>query len=290
MSISKDRIKKLILRVVIVLSGLGAIALGCLGYAYFIEPHRLIVDEAELKIPNWDKKLNGFKVVAISDIHGGSAGVDENRLAELVKTANAQDPDIIVLLGDFVSEKSRRHADLRMPIETVADGISGFRAKYGVYAVIGNHDWWFDEQKVTAVLESKNIRVLENAVEKIMVNGETVSLWGIEDNWKRRVVPTFETYDKIPVKQNIIAITHNPDSLLKTPSGISVMFAGHSHGGQIRFPIFGAYPFVNDGRFMESEAIVDGKHVFVTTGIGVSGPQMRFLVPPEVAVVKLYSK
>lgn len=290
MSISKDRIKKLLFRVLLVLVGLAIIALGCIGYGYFIEPNRLTIEETELKIPNWSAKLNGFKVVAISDIHGGSNGVDETRLAELVEGANAQDPDLIVLLGDFVSQTGRRHPDLRMPIETIAAKISGFRARYGVYAVIGNHDWYYDEQRVTDSLEKHGIKVLENAVDEISVNGETVSLWGIEDNWKRRMVPTGETFNKIAVKQNIIALTHNPDSLLKTPVGISIMIAGHSHGGQVKFPIFGAYPFVNDGRFMEGEAVVDGKHVFVTTGVGVSGPQVRFLVPPEIAVVKLYSK
>ncbi|MCB1023847.1 MAG: metallophosphoesterase [Acidobacteria bacterium] len=282
--------KKVLFRVFLFFGVLTFVALGCLGYAYFIEPHRLTIEETDLRIPHWSRKLDGFKVVAISDIHGGSNGVDEARLEELVKSANAQNPDLIVLLGDFVSQVGRGNSDLRMPVETIADMISGLRAKYGVYGVIGNHDWWYNEQKVTEALESRGIRVLENRIEEIKVNGEILSLWGIEDNWKHRTVPTAGTFDRISKKENIIALTHNPDSLLKAPGGISIMFAGHRHGGQIKFPIFGAYPWVNDGRFMEKEAVVDGKHVFVTTGVGVSGPQLRFLVPPEIAVVSLFSE
>ena len=75
----------------------------------------------------------------------------------------------------------------------------------------------------------------------------------------------------------------------KTPEGIALMVAGHSHGGQVNFPIYGPHPWVNDRRFMKGEAVVDGKHVFVTTGVGCTGPQIRFRVPPEIAVLSLNS-
>lgn len=65
------------------------------------------------------------------------------------------------------------------------------------------------------------------------------------------------------------------------------MFAGHSHGGQVKFPFYGAIAFVNDSRLMAGHVEIDGKNVFVTTGVGCSGPQVRFAVPPEIAVVTL---
>ena len=68
-------------------------------YAYFVEPSRLIIKTANVAVPNWSATLNGFKVVAISDIHGGSNDVTEERLRELVLKANEQDPDIIVRFG-----------------------------------------------------------------------------------------------------------------------------------------------------------------------------------------------
>lgn len=259
------------------------------GYAYLIEPGRLKINETELRLENWSQNLNGFRIVAISDIHAGSNGVDEDKLKTLVERANAQNPDLIVLLGDFISEKKGRGSDLRMPVETIRRGLEGFRAKYGVFAVIGNHDWWWDEEKVRTDLEEAGIVFLENRVEPISVGEETIYLWGIEDLWKNGRVPP-APFEKIPEKRNIIAITHNPDSLFKTPDGISLLLAGHSHGGQVNLPFYGPVASVNDKRLMKGEVKLEGKHIFVTTGVGCTGPQIRFGVPPEIVVLDLFSQ
>ncbi len=258
-------------------------------YSFYIEPAQLIVHEEDLKIPNWSAKLDGFKIVAVSDIHGGAKFITEGKISEIVRLANEQNPDLIVLLGDYVSQKSGKNSDLKMPSATIAENLKGLRAKYGVYGVIGNHDWWYDEAKVRADFEAAGIKILENETAAIEVDGETVNLWGIEDNWKNRRVPT-GAFDKIPVKENILALTHNPDSLLKAPNQIALMLSGHTHGGQFKFPFYGALALVNDKRFMEGFCTVDGKHVFVTTGVGTSGPAVRFRVPPEIAVLKLHAE
>lgn len=267
-----------------------------LGYGFYIEPNRLVITEAKVAVPNFSPDLNGLKIAAISDIHGGSNGVTAERLREIVARTNEQQPDIIVLLGDYVSElrfnrdalkkpEGTDRTELRMPVSVIADNLAGFQAKYGVYAVIGNHDWWHNQASVRREFERVGIKVLENQIEEIRAGDETINLWGIEDYWKNRTVPVADSYDKLAEKKNVIAITHNPDSLLKAPGGIALMLAGHSHGGQVNFPIYGPHPFVNDRRFMKGEAAVDGRHVFVTSGIGCTGPQIRFRVPPEIAIV-----
>jgi predicted MPP superfamily phosphohydrolase len=278
-------IKRILLVFAVVILLLSAVAV----YSYFIEPRRLVVNERNLKIPNWSAKLDNFKIVAISDVHGGSNYITEEKLRKLVELANAQNPDLIVLLGDYVSQIGGRSSELKMPFETIAENLKGFRAKYGVFAVVGNHDWWYDERKVRGEFERIGVKVLENEVATIQVADETIYLWGIEDYWKKNRVPT-EIFEQIPNKQNILAITHNPDSLLKAPGEISLMFAGHTHGGQVKFPFYGAIAFVNDRRFMEGFVEVDGKNVFVTTGVGCTGPQIRFRVTPEIAVLNLFSE
>ncbi len=281
--------RKLLKRITLVFAALFAVGATALAYAYFIEPSRLIIKSETVNVPNWSAKLNNFKVVAISDIHGGSNNVTEDRLRELVQKANEQTPDLIVLLGDYISERRGDRKNLRMPVETIAENLRGFQAKYGVFAVIGNHDWSHDEAAITAAFERAGINILNNEIEQIKVGDETINLWGIEDFWKRRRVPV-EPLGVLNGGKNIIAITHNPDALLKTPNDIAVMFAGHSHGGQVSFPFYGGYPFVNDRRFMTGHAEVEGKNIFVTTGVGCTGPQIRFGVPPEIAVITINAR
>jgi len=281
--------------------GVIALLIGSLAlYSYYIGARGFVVVEETLAVPNWSPKLDGFRVLAISDIHAGSNYAPEERLRYMVEQANAQNADIIVLLGDYVSESKldRRRlnlpegedgSELRIPVATFAEIFGGFRARFGVFAVIGNHDNWHNGKKIRAELERVGIRVLENEIADINVAENIVRIWGIEDLWKNRRVPT-ETFDQLPDKRNVIAITHNPDSLLQTPSHIALMFAGHSHGGQMNWPFFGPIAAVNDGRFMDGHAVADGKHVYVTSGVGTSVIPFRLRVPPEIAVVTISSR
>jgi predicted MPP superfamily phosphohydrolase len=292
--------KKWLKRFCIAISTIAILLAAFLSYAYFIGPRQFVVVEETLVVPNWSPKLNGFRVVAISDIHAGSNYAPEERIRYMVEQTNAQNADIVVLLGDYVSEsKFDREArkkpfgtdrtELHMPVVTIADILGGLKAKHGVYAVIGNHDEYHNAPKITREFERVGIKALENQVAEIEVNGEKITLWGIEDLWKNRKVPV-EAFDAIPDKRNVIALTHNPDSLLNAPVGISLMFAGHSHGGQLNWPIFGPIAAVNDKRFMDGHAVVDGKHVYITSGVGTSVIPFRFRVPPEIAVVTMRSE
>ena len=273
------------------------VAIGLLAaYAYFVEPRQFVVVEETLSIPNWDRELNGLRVVAIADIHTGSNYAPIERLHLVVQKANEQNADLILLLGDYVSESERGRVrnpaegadgtQLKIPVNEIADALQGFRAKHGVYAIIGNHDWYHNEQKIHRELERVGINVVNNEVENIQIGDKTIKLWGIEDLWKNRRVPA-EPFEQLSDKRNVIAFTHNPDSLLTAPAGFAIMFAGHSHGGQVNFPIFGPFSPFNDPRFMDGHAEVDGKHVYVTSGVGTSVIPFRWRVPPEIAVVTL---
>lgn len=269
--------------------------IGLLLFVYtYLEPYRTVIKEVTISLPHWDKELNGFKVVAISDIHGGSHTITEERIRAITEKINAQNPDIIVLLGDFVSQTHDnvpiKKRDLKMPIETIAQNLSGLKAKYGVYVVIGNHDWWFDDAKCRTEFEKVGFTVLENETKSFEVNGKSITILGIEDFWRRAVVDVKNVLEKLPSQKNVIGITHNPDSFDQTPDSLAVLIAGHTHGGQVNFPFIGAPIVPAKKEYTAGHVEKEGRNLFVTTGIGTSGLPFRFRVPPEIVVLTLNGK
>lgn len=271
------------------------IGLILLSYTYFVEPYRLVIKEVSLKVPHWNSDLNGFKIVAFSDLHGGSHTITEERIRQLTEQVNAQNPDIVVMLGDFVSQvhessKSIRERDLKMPVETIAANLKGLKARYGIFLVIGNHDWWYDEKNCRQAFEEVGFTVLENQTKSFEVNSRMVTILGVEDFWKRRKVEVVNVLAKLPVVENTIGITHNPDSFDQTPDSLSILLAGHTHGGQVNFPLIGAPVVPAKKRYTAGHIVENGKNLFVTTGIGTSGLPFRFRVPPEIVVLTLHSQ
>jgi predicted MPP superfamily phosphohydrolase len=266
------------------------VVLGLLAFwGFFIEPNRLVVRHETIQIQNWPAPLSDLKIAVLSDIHAGSAFIDDQKLRLIVKRTNELNPDLIVILGDYMS--GRGHISERVEPEVFGAVLKDLHAPLGVYSVLGNHDWWYEGNKVRRGLEANGIRVLDDEV--LEINGRGTSFWlaGLADLWTR---PQHieQTINKIPLGQPVIALTHNPDIFPRLPQRVQLLLAGHTHGGQVRLPFIGTLIQPSDygERYVRGHVFENGHHLFVTTGIGTSIVPVRFGVPPEIVLVTLKSQ
>jgi predicted MPP superfamily phosphohydrolase len=258
------------------------------GWTFFIGPNRLVIREETLAIERWPSSLSNLKIAVLSDIHAGGSFIDERKLRQIVERTNQLQPDLIVICGDYISGGRSHH---EMDPEKFAPLLKDFRAPLGVYSVLGNHDWWFDGERVRRALEANGIKVLENEVATVETRGTSFWLVGLADLWTRpqRVETTIAN---VPAGVPLIAITHNPDIFPQLPQGVSLLLAGHTHGGQVRLPLIGTIVSVSrfGERYVSGHIVENGRHLFVTTGIGTSIYPVRFGVPPEIVLLTIISK
>ncbi len=255
-------------------------------YALFIEPNRLIVHRETITLPLWPTELRGMKVAAISDIHAGAPHVKLDKIRQLVELTNAQQPDLILLPGDFVIQNVLGGSFIE-PV-ALAGELKNLKAPLGVFATLGNHDWWYNAPRVKNAFEEAGIRVLDNQTVKIERNGKAFWLAGFADEWEGNP-KIAETLNQVADDSPIIAFTHNPDLFPTIPNRVALTIAGHTHGGQIALPLVGrlVVPSRFKQRYAAGLVIEDGKQLFVTTGVGTSIIPVRFGVPPEIALLTI---
>ena len=274
------------LRIALLLSLLVAVCVGI--WSVFIEPNRLVVHAETMRIDEWPRELNGLRIAAISDIHTGGPFIDEKKLNDIVEKTNALHPDLIVLLGDYMSGNSW-HGH-RVEPEVTAAALKNLHAPLGVFAVLGNHDWWYDGKKVRRDFDQNGLRVLDDEVVEVKWQGKSFWLAGLADLWTRPQHIS-ETIAKSPPDSTVIAITHNPDIFPNVPERVSLLLAGHTHGGQINIPFIGTPIVPSDygAKYTAGHVMENSHHLFVTTGIGISILPARFRVPPEIALLTIVS-
>jgi predicted MPP superfamily phosphohydrolase len=256
---------------------------GALGVGYsLMEAKWLTVNRITLTVPNLPSPFKGKTVAFLADFHHGPH-VPLSYIRHAVDMANALNPDLILLGGDYP------HRGIPW-VQPCIQELARLHAPLGVYAVLGNHDYYDDVKPyVSAALHAAHIPELTNRGLWIESGGARFWLCGVADYW--------EDIQDLPAalagttKQDaVILLSHNPDYVEEiADSRIGLVLSGHTHGGQVNLPIIGPpiLPSIYGQKY--AQGLVQGPvtQVFVTRGIGTLDPPVRFLCRPEIVLATL---
>ncbi|WP_057767257.1 metallophosphoesterase [Cytobacillus praedii] len=226
-------------------------------------------------------KLN---ILQLSDLHLENISISPNELYEKLKD---EPIDLIALTGDFLDRK-RTIPKLAPYLEV----LNRLQAKYGIYAVLGNHDYVLrqkDLQILIKTLAANNCKVLQNENDLIYVQGTWVNIIGIDDFSTNR--SSLETSYKGVTSGTILVLTHDPNIVLHMKNyHFDYLLAGHFHGGQICYPK--AYHLAKMGKLARMNIIKgfhkqDGKPFYISEGLGQTGLNIRVGSRPEITLHEL---
>lgn len=266
-----------------------AVLLALLGVAllakgYWNATRDPIVRTARVAVADWPADQPPLRLLLLSDIHVAGPDMPPERLARIVGELNRLKPDLVLIAGDLVSEK-RTATHIYTAAEVVAP-LAGLRAPLGVVVAPGNHDHWFKPDALRGEMEKLGLRVLQNEA----VRRGPLIVGGVDDDFSGHddIAATFAAMDRLGSGVPLL-LTHSPDIVPDLPRPVAAVFAGHTHCGQIRFPVVGAISYVSRyGNRFACGDMVDGKQrVFVGAGLGTSIVPLRYLTPPDIWLVTL---
>ncbi|KUL94045.1 metallophosphoesterase [Bosea sp. WAO] len=290
-------------RVLQTLAGLFLSAFGLGSYAYAWEPAHQGVTRYRVKPAGWPEGRT-LRLAAISDLHVGGPHVPVSRVREIVDQTNLLEPDLTLLLGDFIASRAKRPDD--PPEAAWASELARLRAADGRFAILGNHDWWHDDRaqrdyrgptEVRLALEAVGIPVLENDALRLETRAGPLWVAGLGDQLaflrprrgqRRGIHDLAGTLAKIDDDAPVVMMAHEPDIFARMPARVSLTLSGHTHGGQVR--ILGWSPIVPShygNRYAYGHVVENGRNLIVSGGVGTSKLPVRLGVPPEIVLVEL---
>ncbi len=261
-----------------------------LPYSHFIEPNWVEVKKITIRSDKFPDDFSRLKIIQLSDFHMDKIGLREKKVISVVKKVR---PDLIFITGDFVTYRKN------LPI--CLEFLRQLKAKFGIYAVLGNHDYYqFHESELIPKLLKAGVYVLKH--DNLELNlGLEKKIWivGLSDHYgglARYGQPHFlrDAFTLIPLKDIKIFLTHNPD-VAALPDLKEFMpdliLAGHTHGGQFGIDMLRRYSwYAERSEFMAGLYKVNGMQLYVNKGIGTITKPVRFLARPEITIIQLKNK
>ncbi len=257
-------------------------------YAVFVEPFRIKIVEKNIVTSKWVYK-KPIKIALIADVHAIWPWMSSAHIKRIIKKTNNQKPDVVLLLGDYVS--THPFGIQPDPNESLSLYAS-FDSKCGTYSVLGNHDLHGSVGWPEALRKSK-IPLLENKATKVICDENEFWIAGLEELWWQNA-DIEKTLAYVDDNKPVIMMMHNPDSFAEMPEKVTLSVAGHTHAGQIRFPFIGSFESVipsKYGKRYEHGHIREGsKDLVVSAGLGTTGLPLRFFNVPEIVIINLQSE
>jgi uncharacterized protein len=264
-------------------AGLVALGVALTGYAYWTAIADPVVREAEVALADWPAGAPPVRAVLIADLHVAGPDMPPSRLARIVGQVNALAPDIVLIAGDFISDKrmATRHYSLA---EAIAP-LRLLRPRFASVAVLGNHDYWRNAGEARQALRGAGVILLENDAAEI----GPLAVGGLADPFTGRDDPaaTIERMRALPGARLLLA--HSPDPFPDLPADIGLMLAGHTHCGQVRLPLIGALSTMSayGQRYACGLIRENGRTLIVTAGLGTSGVPLRLGAVPDLWLVTI---
>ena len=299
------------------LKGLAVGAAGTVGSGGYAvaEPWRTTVTRYRVSPPGWPQGLR-LKLAVLADIHASEPWMPAERIEEIAHRTNMEEPDAVLLLGDYVTGHRLGLLSKIVPHGDWARALGHLKAPLGVHAVLGNHDWWEDREvqerrggpvRARVALEEAGIPVHENDVVRLAKAGQPLWIAGLGDQWAFWPRPErYETFvrggrvdhegvddlagtlAKVTDDAPVILMAHEPDIFPEVPQRVALTIAGHTHGGQVC--IAGFAPIVPSRygqRFLYGHIVEEERNLIVSGGLGCSGLPVRLGVPPEIVLIEV---
>lgn len=251
-------------------------------YSRYVHPYRPRVNHIILPLPRTAAYLDGLSIAFVTDFHVGPhfSAKDIDPVIEIV--ANAE-PDIVLFGGDYICESPRFFDHVQPVLTAIAE-----QATLGSWGIWGNHDLANIRARAETMIANTGITMLCN--ESVEVKTDAGSLWivGVDDALLGK--PDLDgAWSGVPADAPVIALWHEPDVAPRlAPYAPLAMLAGHSHGGQVRVPMLGNISAPEGGqKYVSGRYDVDGMPLYVSNGIGMYRPPVRFHCPAEVLIFHL---
>jgi predicted MPP superfamily phosphohydrolase len=253
------------------------------GYGILIRRRWVRVVERPVRIEGLDSRLDGVRIAHLSDLHIGTLTPRAWGM-KWANAANRGNPDIAVVTGDMVTSGIEFHAD-------VADVVGALRAKHGVYVSMGNHDYFGDGEPLITMLGERGVTVLRNGGTLLRFGGPDLWLAAVDDTWTRRQ-DVARALALRPKGVMAVLLAHDPHLFEEAAAaGAELVLSGHTHGGQVGMPFL--YRALNLARLLYRYTVGFYRRsrsvLYVSPGLGTTGPPMRLGVAPEVTILVLRS-